>query len=431
MIADAPLADVADRLRTGRVAPADYLSEVRDRIEAVDPEIRALVDEPDWDLLEGQISGLVDRFPEPATRPPLFGVPLGVKDIFSVEGYPTRAGTSIPPQAFEDREAAAVSRLRRAGAVVLGKTVTTEFAYMEPGPTRNPHDTGHTPGGSSSGSAAAVAAGLCPIALGSQTIGSIVRPAAFCGIVGFKPSYDRVPMGGVLPLAKSVDHVGLFTQDVEGMQLAAPIVVDEWRTLPAPRSSPRVGVPQGPYLDQATGAGLSAFETHLETLEAAGIGVERIDILDDIEAINDRHTDLVAADAALAHHHWYETYSEEYAPASAGLILDGREVDVGRLSEARASRTALRERLHAAMTDHGIDVWISPAAPGPAPSGIGDTGDPAMNLPWTHAGVPTLTVPGGTVDGLPVGLQCSTRFGADERLLAWGRELEGIVEGAA
>lgn len=431
MLEDAPLAATAERLRTGELDPSEYLAELRNRIDAVDEEIQAFVAAPDWELLDRQVSTLVDRFPTPATRPPLFGIPFGVKDIFHVDGYPTRAGTSIPPSTFEGQEADTVDRLRRAGAVVLGKTVTTEFAYMEPGPTRNPHDTGHTPGGSSSGSAAAVAAGFCPTALGSQTIGSVIRPAAFCGIVGFKPSYERVPIGGVLPLAESVDHVGMFTQHVRGMELVAPIVCDDWRTLPAPGSTPRVGVPVGPYLDQATEAGVTAFEAQIDALQAAGVAVERIGVFHDIDEINDRHSDLVAADAALAHHHWYESFGEEYSPPSAELIREGREITVDRLSEVRASRTVLRDRLHDVMDDHAVDLWISPAAPGPAPSGIGDTGDPAMNLPWTHAGVPALTVPGGTVDGLPVGLQITGRFGTDERLLAWGRTIAATVDGVA
>ncbi len=423
MITEAALGGAAEQLRTGDLSPATYLDQVRDRIESGEPEIHAFVDDPDWDLLEGQVASLTERFPEPATRPPLFGVPVGVKDIFHVDGYPTRAGTSIPPPAFEGPEADAVSRLRSAGAVVLGKTVTTEFAYMDPGPTRNPHDTDHTPGGSSSGSAAAVSAGFCPLAIGSQTIGSVIRPAAFCGIVGFKPSYGRIPIGGVIPLAESVDHVGMFTQDVEGMQTAAPVVCDDWRSLPRPRRDPRLGVPAGPYLDQASTAGKRAFEAAVETLKAYGFQVEQIAMFDDIDEINDRHTDLVAGEAALAHHQWFEAYGDEYAPATAELIRTGKGITIDRLSTVRTSRSDVRQRLHQAMDDHGIDVWVSPAAPGPAPSGIGDTGDPAMNLPWTHAGVPALTVPAGTADGLPVGLQCTTRFWADEQLLAWGDEI--------
>ena len=430
MIASAPLAEAAERLRSGELPPTEYIERIRTRVRDVESEIHAFVTEPDWDLLEGQAATLVERFPDPAGRPPFFGVPVGVKDIFHVDGYPTRAGTDLAPSVFDGPQAASVTRLREAGALVLGKTVTTEFAYMEPGPTRNPHDPNHTPGGSSSGSAAAVAAGLCPVALGSQTIGSVIRPASFCGIVGFKPSYERVPIDGVLPLAESVDHVGAFTQDVAGMALVAAILCDDWRSLPEPTRTPTIGVPAGPYLEQAESRGLDAFDAQLGALEAAGYETTHVTLFEEIKAINDRHIDLVAADAALAHHDWFDSHGDQYAQASAELIRDGRQIDVGRLASTRTSRKTVRKQLDEAMAEHGIDVWVSPGAPGPAPEGIGDTGDPVMNLPWTHAGVPTLTVPAGSVDGLPVGLQCTTRFGEDERLLQWGRSIATVVEGA-
>jgi Asp-tRNA(Asn)/Glu-tRNA(Gln) amidotransferase A subunit family amidase len=176
---------------------------------------------------------------------------------------------------------------------------------------------------------------------------------------------------------------------------------------------------------------LDAFEAQLGALEAAGYDITRVALFEEIDAINDRHTDLVAADAALAHHRRFESHGDQYAEASAELIREGRQIDVGRLASTRVSRTAVREQLDEAMAGHDIDVWVSPGAPGPAPEGIGDTGDPVMNLPWTHAGVPALTVPGGSVDGLPVGLQCTTRFGEDERLLQWSRSIAAAVEGAA
>jgi len=190
-------------------------------------------------------------------RPPLFGVPVGVKDIFHVEGFPTGGGSRLPPEALRGPEAACVKTLKEAGALILGKTVSTEFAYFAPGPTRNPWNPEHTPGGSSSGSAAAVGAGLCSLALGTQTIGSILRPAAFCGVVGFKPSYERISRDGVIPLAPSLDHVGFFTPDVAGAERAAAVLCRDWR--PAkPGRKPRLGVPEGPYLERASGEGRAA-----------------------------------------------------------------------------------------------------------------------------------------------------------------------------
>jgi Asp-tRNAAsn/Glu-tRNAGln amidotransferase A subunit and related amidases len=211
LISEAPLAPLIARLRTGETSPASHLERARGRVETVDPQIRALLDEPDrWQRLEAATRALEARYPESHDRPALFGVPVGIKDIFHVDGFPTRAGSQLPPDVLAGPEAETVRRLREAGAMLLGKTVTTEFAYFAPGPTRNPHDTGHTPGGSSSGSAAAVAAGLVPLALGSQTIGSVNRPAAFCGVVGVKPSFGRISTAGVVPVAPSVDTVGLL-----------------------------------------------------------------------------------------------------------------------------------------------------------------------------------------------------------------------------
>lgn len=422
---DAPLSVVADDLRTGRVGASAYVDELQTRANEVEPDVSSLVpEEHRWDRLREAAERLVERYPEPADRPPLFGVPVGVKDIFHVDGMPTRAGSALPPETLTGEQGTAVTRLREAGALVLGKTVTTEFAYFDPGPTRNPHALDHTPGGSSSGSAAAVAAGLTPFAFGSQTVGSVIRPAAFCGVVGVKPSYGRVPTDGVIPLSTSVDHVGYFTQDTAGAALAAALLVDDWRPLPAPVERPTLGVPEGPYLEQASDLARDAFESHVERLSAAGYEVRRVDAFEHVDAVNERHNRLVAADAALAHHEWFETYGDRYASETRALIEEGMDVAASEIAAARRGREALRERLHDAMADHGVDVWVAPAAPGPAPEGIDDTGDPVMNLPWTHAGLPTVALPAGaTDDGLPLGVQCAARFGDDEDLLRWSHGL--------
>ena len=180
-------------LRAGELSISDYVDHLEARFQEVEPLIEAFVPEPDrFARLRRDAATLLERYPAPESRPPLFGIAVGVKDIFHVKGFTTRAGSQVSPELLQGPEAAVVTALRNAGALILGKTVTTEFAYFAPGPTRNPHNPAHTPGGSSSGSAAAVAAGLCPLALGTQTIGSIIRPASFCGVVGYKPSYDRV-----------------------------------------------------------------------------------------------------------------------------------------------------------------------------------------------------------------------------------------------
>lgn len=426
MIENEPLSAVAASLRAGETNPDEYLATLEGRAERVEPRIEALLDEPDrWGRLEREAGALEARYDDPATRPPLFGVPVGVKDIFHAEGFPTKAGSTVPADAITGNEAASVRALKDAGALVLGKTVTTEFAYFEPGTTRNPHDPDHTPGGSSSGSAAAVAAGLCPLALGSQTIGSVIRPAAFCGVVGLKPTYGRIPIGGVLPVAPSVDHVGFFTQDVTGAEFAASVLYEGWR--PESGEEPTLGVPEGPYLEQTDQEALDAFREQVARLEEAGYDVRRVDLLGDIEDVNDRHQALVAAETALSHSERFAEYEEHYAEATAELIREGHDVDVGELCDARTGRGELREAVEQAMDEEGIDVWLCPGAPGPAPEGIDNTGDPVMNLPWTHSGQPAMALPAGELDGLPLGLQCVARYGDDERLVGWASGITDAI----
>ncbi|WP_159899260.1 amidase [Salinirussus salinus] len=427
-VTETPLAEVAAALRAGEHDPVAYAGRLCDRVDERDPEIRAFYEECDRrGRVQSAAEGVADSY-DPDGRPPLFGVPVGVKDIVHVDGFTTRAGSALPPELFGGDgapEAAVVERLREAGAVVLGKTVTTEFAGFAPGLTRNPHNTDHTPGGSSSGSAAAVAAGMTPLALGTQTGGSVVRPAAFCGIVGFKPSFDRVPTDGVLTRSASVDHVGLFTQDVAGARLAASALCDGWERAggPGDRSGdtggrPTLGVPEGPYLDRADPEGLAAFREQVAALADAGYEVVRARPFEAYERVDRQHLDLTTGEVAREHEAWFAEYEPFYRTTTAETIREGLSVSDERLAGTRAGRERTRERVHGRMDAAGVDLWVCPAAPGPAPGSIATTGDSVMNRPWTYAGLPAVTVPAGRVDGLPVGLQCVGRFGSDERLLA-------------
>jgi Asp-tRNA(Asn)/Glu-tRNA(Gln) amidotransferase A subunit family amidase len=352
-----------------------------------------------------------------------------------VEGFVTRAGSGLPPVLFAGAEASCVTALRRAGALILGKTVTTEFAYFEPGPTRNPHRLTHTPGGSSSGSAAAVAAGYCPLALGTQTSGSVIRPAAFCGVAGFKPTYGRIPIDGVIPFAASLDTVGFFTRDARGLGLAASVLCDGWRSAPAETEAgalPTLGVPEGPYLAQASPEALAAFEQQVARLQAAGCRVQRVAALDDIATITRRHNRLAAGEMAQVHAAWFVEHESHYRPRTAALIREGQTVSAEELAAARAGQAALRRELEALMAAHGIRAWLCPAAMGPAPEGLGSTGDPAMNLVWTHAGLPALTLPAGVApNGLPLGLQCVAAAGEDEWLVAFACRIEPWLNAGA
>lgn len=431
LIHPAPLAPTATALRRGELDLLAYINEICDRIDAGEPHIQALLPEPGRRArLLAEAKALLARFPDPADRPLLYGIPVGIKDMFFVDGFPMQAGSQLPLELFVGQEGACVRALRGAGALILGKTVTTEFAYFEPGPTRNPHNLDHTPGGSSSGSAAAVAAGFCPLAIGTQTIGSTIRPAAFCGIAGFKPSYGRIPTDGMVLFSQSVDTIGLFTQDMAGMLLAAPIVCQNWQAgaVNPPESLPVVGVPEGPYLEQASPEGLGAFEKQLVLLADSGYTIRRVRAMEDIAAINHRHTRLTFAEMAKVHAAWFAEHASLYRPRTAAAILEGQEVSAEELAEARAGRIKLRAELEELMAGVGIDLWVCPSAPGPAPEGLQATGSPLMNLPWTHAGMPAISVPAGrAANGLPLGLQCIARFMADEQLLGWVRAIEEVL----
>jgi Asp-tRNA(Asn)/Glu-tRNA(Gln) amidotransferase A subunit family amidase len=407
----------------------DRLDAAEACFEALEPSIQAfLPEEGRFDRLRREAHSLVERYPRAGDRPPLFGRLVGVKDIFHVDGFPTRAGSRLPAAVLQGSEAECVSRLTRAGALVFGKTVTTEFAYSSPGPTRNPRNTAHTPGGSSSGSAAAVAAGLCELALGTQTIGSIVRPAAFCGVCGLKPTFDRISTQGVIPLSPSLDHVGCFAPDVQTAASAARVLCREWHEPPAPLGRPVLGVPEGPYLERASAGTGDWFTGVCAALAGAGFELRRIRTMLDYEEVCARHEIILSAEAARAHAAWFERYRDLYGSKIADLIRRGQAVDDDQLRAALRAREAFRAELRQARIDGGIDLWIAPSTTGPAPRGLASTGDPVMNLPWTQAGLPAVNLPAGTdVTGLPLGLQVVGDWYGDERLLAWAGAIEKVT----
>lgn len=389
-----------------------------------------------FDRLRQEAKALLAAYPDPDTRPCLFGLPLGVKDIFHVDGWPTQAGSQLPPERLSGAESAVVTALRRAGALVMGKTVTTEFAYFAPGPTRNPHNLAHTPGGSSSGSAAAVAAQLCAVALGTQTIGSVNRPAAFCGVVGFKPTHGRVSTAGVIPVSQTWDHVGFFTRHPADLELIMPVVCADWaggeieiekqESVETPR--PVLGLPVGPYLDHADEIGRAHLEKLIATLVEQGYLVKRVPVMPDFADLHQKHLLVMAGEMARVHAEWFAEYRELYRPETAALIEQGQRYSDEQISQAAHSQTELAERLQRQMVEAGIDFWLAPSAPGIAPHGLDSTGNPIMNLPWTHAGMPTLTLPTGTdpATGLPLGTQFVARRGGDEALLAWATPELGV-----
>ncbi|NJC98852.1 MAG: amidase [Anaerolineae bacterium] len=417
---------VVEALRSNQLTFPEYLSQVRARLIAREPSVLAFIPEKDrFARLHREANELHAYYADLVKRPPLFGMTVGVKDIFHIKGFVTQAGSKLPVEELQGDEAGSVTRLKDAGALILGKTITTEFAYFTPGPTRNPHNPAHTPGGSSSGSAAAVAAGLCSLALGTQTIGSIIRPAAFCGVVGFKPTYDRIPRDGVIPLSPSLDHIGFFTPDVETAKRVASVLIGNWE-LETTERKPTLGIPEGPYLACAPDYALACFNDLCFSLADAGYDLRRVRVMDDFQETRDRHDAIMSYEAAQVHKDWFAKHSNLYSSKFSDLILRGQSVS--NIQSHLEARATFRDQITQAMESNEIDLWICPPTIGPAPKGLDSTGDPVMCLPWTQIGFPAMNIP--TIkneEGLPMGLQLVGKWGADESLLAWAEDIEKAV----
>lgn len=419
------VSDVAG-LCDGSLDPRGYVIDLCNRIEECEPAVHAFVPETN------RRSRLLDCVPsaDPATvdTPRLRGVLVGVKDVIRVDGFPTRAGSRLPPELLDGPQAAVVDRLLAAGAQVAGKTVTAEFAVMAPGATTNPHDTARTPGGSSSGSAAAVAAGMVPLAIGTQTLGSVIRPAAFCGIVGFRPSWGTIPSTGVIANAPTLDTVGLFTADVPSATLAAQVLCG-WGSFRIQARPPVLGVPAGPYLNQASPLARASFEAQLAGLAAAGITLRAAPLVDDLDAFTESLLVINRYELAQVHTTWFAAHPSRYRQVTATAIQHGMTISPAEYAHALRWRTGYISGLTSTMDKYGIDAWITPAATGPAPLGLSTTGDPAMSAPFSLAGMPAITLPApSTHTRLPLGLQLAARPGADQLLLAQAALVETALQ---
>jgi len=422
---------VTQSLRNNEIDPIDYINELEDIYNQLEPEIRAFVPENRrFDRLRGEAEALKAKYPNTHKRPLLFCFPIGVKDIFHVDGFPTQAGSQLPSDRLVGKEAKSVAILKGLGALILGKTITTEFAYFAPGLTRNPHNLNHTPGGSSSGSAAAVASGLALFAFGTQTIGSVIRPASYCGVVGYKPTYERISKDGVLPLSPSVDTVGYFTTNVISARFMAQFLCTGWQSSQQMDRKPVFGIPYGPYLNEATTEMLDHFERTCSLINKAGYQIKEVKMMLDFAEIKHRHNLIVAVEAAQIHKNLYAEFSSLYHPKTIELIKRGKEVNFNDYQNALNGCVKFREELTTIMKIEGIDLWLSPPAKDSAPHGLESTGDPVMNLPWTHCGFPVINIPSGlNVNNLPIGLQVSAVWNRDESLLYWGIEIERLLSG--
>lgn len=423
--------ELAEQFRNGMIDVDGYINAIQESFDAEETTIFSFVPEAQrWDRLRTDLEALLIRWPDAGERPTLFGAPIAAKDIFRADGLPTRAGSSLPPEVLVGDESVCVTALKEAGAVIIGKTITTEFAWFGPGPARNPHNPLHTPGGSSSGSAAAVGAGIVPIALGSQTIGSVNRPAAFCGCVGFKPSYNRISKEGVIELSDSHDHVGVICDSVGSAELALAVMTPDWKGKEERgkgKEKPVLGVPVGAYLDRAEPVGLEHFWQAVAYLEAQGYTIKRVEAMADFDELEMRHKRLLSADAAR-YHAQFADYHHMYHHRTRELIADGALVADEEIAADKQAKCDLADRLTELMDANGVDLWLTPSATGPAPLGHASTGNPIMQLPFTMAGLPTLNIPYGMVDGLPMALQFVGRFGTDEDVIAFGYGLERALD---
>ena len=420
---DLSVSEASRRIADGALTPSVLLEACLQRIAATDDAVHAWVSVDE----AGARATARERTEEARAghrRGPLHGIPVAIKDIFHVAGMTTTCGAAPAFHTAATADATSVARLRAAGAVVLGKVHTTEFAYFEPGPTRNPWNPAHTPGGSSSGSAAAVGARMAPLALGSQTVGSVLRPAAYCGVVGFKGTYDLIPTEGVVPLAWSFDHVGVFARRVADVALAVDVLAAH--PLGAPGvSAPRFAVAEE-LLERATPEVAALIRATADRLAHAGATVHEVTLPPSFAGVHAAGRSVLEVEAAAYHEELYRAHAAQYRPRTRELIASGLTRPAVVYARAQRARLAFRRDVMPLLAEH--DALLSPTAPSPAPEGLGATGDPWFCAPWSFAGVPAASLPIGVSSlGLPHAVQLVGAAGDDAKILAVAAWCERVV----
>ena len=424
----ASLPETVAALRNGEVDLIAYITEIVRRVEATDAEARALLPEPGRrQRLLADAEALLALYPDPTSRPPLFGIPVGVKDLLHVDGFETRAGSYLPPEALAGPEGTLVQRLRALGGIILGKTDTDEFANSEPPVTRNPRNLKHSPGGSSGGSAASIAMGLCPIAIGTQTFRSIIGPASFCGTMGYKPSWNTIPSDGLVYMCDSVDTIGFLAQDLLSIVAGAEALAGIKAATGLAR--PVLGFPVNVANAVLTPDAAIVLDTQLAALEVAGFEVKRIPAFSGayLAEVGRQIGQLLPYEMVRVHAEWFPKYSHLYRARTLASLVRGQEVTDAQYAEAKAFQAEHRRKIEALMDTNGIDLWVLPGTNGPAPENYYVTGWGEQTGSWSLAGLGSLVFPAGfAANGLPLGLQFIPRFGADADLLAWGAFIEPV-----
>ena len=439
-LADLDALDARDRMARGEFSALDLCEACLRRIGEREPQVGAFV-WLDADHARKQAKACDDARAGGGMNGPLHGLPVGIKDIFDTRDMPTENGTPLDAGRRPAEDAVVVDRLKAAGAVIMGKTVTTELGARHPRGTSNPHHPEHTPGGSSSGSAAAVAAGMVPLAIGTQTNGSVIRPASFCGIVGFKPSFGLIPRTGVLPQAPPLDTVGVFARSVGDVALIVDVLAGydpldpDTRHLPPlrrletaladPQETPALAFVRTPAWEKAEPATRVRF---LELAEALGPVCEEVALPDMFDEGDGALKTLTNVGVARSYRRYYDRGPEQLSDFMRTTIEEGLAIPAVDYLDALDRQAALRAALDRLFDQY--DAIITPAAPGEAPHGLHSTGDSAFNNLWSLCGVPALTLPllKGP-NGLPIGVQLVGRRGEDAELLRVGQWLQSRLGG--
>ncbi|MEO1404271.1 MAG: amidase [Cyanobacteria bacterium J06635_1] len=435
------------KIAQGQLTTVELLQACLRRIEDREPSIhawqylkldQALQQAATWDK-QNRTFGTTDRLTAPH---PLSGIPIAVKDIFATVDMPTGWGTAIYRGRYLDHEAAVVTRLKQAGAIILGKTVTTELATAAAGPTTNPHNLTHTPGGSSSGSAAAVADGMVPLAIGSQTMGSILRPAAYCGIFGFKPSFGLISRDGMMPVSRDLDHVGVFARGLGDIQLLLDVLIGQddqdpecqgYGDLEHSREDPswalRLAFIKTPRWEKAEAVMKSRLSEAISVLERADISIEPVVLPPELAGYWGHVQDLCAYGLWHNHGSLLATHGEQCSPVLRAWFLRGQQISASHYDSLSQCRQHYQHILKP-FFDH-YDAFLTPVTLGPAPLGLANTGSPIFCGLWTLCGLPALNLPLGQTDkGLPLGCQLVGAPYADQKLLWIARHCWPILRDA-
>jgi Asp-tRNA(Asn)/Glu-tRNA(Gln) amidotransferase A subunit family amidase len=403
--------DAARQIRNGRLQPEELMEACLARIAERENTVHAFT------CLDPEATRAEAARARPGS---LHGLPIGVKDILDAADLPTEYGSPIWAGWRPRADAACVAWARAAGAVVIGKTVTTEFATRKPGPTTNPHNPHRTPGGSSSGSAAGVADGFFPLAFGSQTAGSVIRPAAFCGVVGYKPTFGLINRAGMKLMSDRLDTIGVIARTVADCTLFASAVSGRELGDPdrPPDTTPRIGICRSPVWDKALPETQQLLPRVATALDRASARVEDRELPGLFNELIGAHPIIMNSESARSLGWELATARQQMSADLLERLEFGLSRDEATLASAYDAFVRTRAAFPEAMS--GLDVLITPSAPGEAPEGLGWTGDPVFNFIWTSLGVPCVTVPAGTgPNGLPLGIQIVGRAGADRSVLAW------------